>query len=101
MIYALDLRTGTNWPDEKLQYLLNDYTATTQLDWFFKYIISNAVIIEINIEVLESLYDNTSKILNDIQQAGVSLCPIGMIPIFKINKGNYQWVDPKWYTPNS
>lgn len=99
--YMLDAYSGTNWPDEKLQYLLNDYTATTQLDWFFKYIISNAVIIEINIEVLKSLYDNISKILNAIQQAGVSLCPIGMIPIFKINKGNYQWVDPRWYTPDS
>lgn len=99
--YALALRHGVNWKDGKLQYLLNDYTATTQLDWFFKYIISNAVIIEINIEVLKSLYDNISKILNAIQQAGVSLCPIGMIPIFKINKGNYQWVDPRWYTPDS
>ena len=99
--YALALRYGVNWKNEKLQYLLNDYTATTQLDWFFKYIISNAVIIEINIEVLKSLYDNISKILNAIQQAGVSLCPIGMIPIFKINKGNYQWVDPRWYTPDS
>ena len=101
LTYLLDAYSGTNWPDEKLQYLLNDYTATTQLDWFFKYIISNAVIIEINIEVLKSLYDNISKILNAIQQAGVSLCPIGMIPIFKINKGNYQWVDPRWYTPDS
>ncbi len=101
LTYPLDLRRGVNWKDEKLQYLLNDYTATTQLDWFFKYIISNAVIIEINIEVLKSLYDNISKILNAIQQAGVSLCPIGMIPIFKINKGNYQWVDPRWYTPDS
>lgn len=99
--YPLDLKRGVNWKNEKLQYLLNDYTATTQLDWFFKYIISNAVIIEINIEVLKSLYDNISKILNAIQQAGVSLCPIGMIPIFKINKGNYQWVDPRWYTPDS
>lgn len=101
LTYLLDAYSGTNWPDEKLQYLLNDYTETTQLDWFFKYIISNAVIIEINIEVLKSLYDNISKILNAIQQAGVSLCPIGMIPIFKINKGNYQWVDPRWYTPDS
>ena len=101
LTYPLDLQRGVNWKDEKLQYLLNDYTATTQLDWFFKYIISNAVIIEINIEVLKSLYDNISKILNAIQQAGVSLCPIGMIPIFKINKGNYQWVDPRWYTPDS
>ena len=101
LTYPIDLRRGVNWKDEKLQYLLNDYTATTQLDWFFKYIISNAVIIEINIEVLKSLYDNISKILNAIQQAGVSLCPIGMIPIFKINKGNYQWVDPRWYTPDS
>lgn len=99
--YAIALRYGVNWIDEKLKYLLNDYTETTQLDWFFKYIISNAVIIEINIEVLKSLYDNISKILNAIQQAGVSLCPIGMIPIFKINKGNYQWVDPRWYTPDS
>lgn len=99
--YALALRYGVSWKDEKLKYLLNDYTATTQLDWFFKYIISNAVIIEINIEVLKSLYDNISKILNAIQQAGVSLCPIGMIPIFKINKGKYQWVDPRWYTPDS
>lgn len=102
--YALALRYGVNWKDGKLKYLLNDYTSTTQLDWFFKYIISNAVIIEINIEVLKSLYDNISKILNAIQQAGVSLCPIGMIPIFKINKGNkgnYQWVDPRWYTPDS
>lgn len=101
LTYPIDLRRGVNWKDEKLQYLLNEYTATTQLDWFFKYIISNAVIIEINIEVLKSLYDNISKILNAIQQAGVSLCPIGMIPIFKINKGNYQWVDPRWYTPDS
>lgn len=101
LTYPIDLRRGVNWKDEKLQYLLNDYTATTQLDWFFKYIISNAVIIEINIEVLKSLYDNISKILNAIQQVGVSLCPIGMIPIFKINKGNYQWVDPRWYTPDS
>lgn len=101
LTYALALCHGVNWRDEKLKYLLNDYTATTQLDWFFKYIISNAVIIEINIEVLKSLYDNISKILNAIQQAGVSLCPIGMIPIFKINKGKYQWVDPRWYTPDS
>lgn len=101
LTYIGYLRHGVNWRDEKLQYLLNDYTETTQLDWFFKYIISNAVIIEINIEVLKSLYDNISKILNAIQQAGVSLCPLGMIPIFKINKGNYQWVDPRWYTPDS
>ena len=98
---GISFKNGVDWSDSKLQYIMNDYENLPQIDWFFKYIIPNAVIIEINVEVLRTLYDNISKILNAIQQAAISICPISMLPIFKINKGNYQWVDPQFYTPES
>lgn len=99
--YGISFKNGVDWSDSKLQYIMNDYKNLPQIDWFFKYIIPNAVIIEINVEVLSTLYDNISKILNAIQQAAISICPISMLPIFKINKGNYQWVDPQFHTPES
>lgn len=76
------------WNNPSLQACLNEsYDKNNLLDWYFKYIIPNALIVEIDELTLSELASSygvpETSITQAIKSAIDKLCPSGMFPIYR------------------
>ena len=77
-----------DWNNPSLQACLNEsYDKNNLLDWYFKYIIPNALIVEIDEDTLSALASSygvpETSITQAIKSAIDKLCPSGMFPIYR------------------
>lgn len=77
-----------DWNNPSLQACLNEsYDKNNLLDWYFKYIIPNALIVEIDEDTLSALASSygvpETSITQAIKNAIDKLCPSGMFPIYR------------------
>lgn len=77
-----------DWNNPSLQACLNEsYDKNNLLDWYFKYIIPNALIVEIDGLTLSELASSygvpETSITQAIKSAIDKLCPSGMFPIYR------------------
>lgn len=77
-----------DWNNPSLQACLNEsYDKNNLLDWYFKYIIPNALIVEIDEFTLSALASSygvpETSITQAIKSAIDKLCPSGMFPIYR------------------
>ena len=77
-----------DWNNPSLQACLNEsYDKNNLLDWYFKYIIPNALIVEIDELTLSALASSygvpETSITQAIKSAIDKLCPSGMFPIYR------------------
>lgn len=77
-----------DWNNPSLQACLNEsYDKNNLLDWYFKYIIPNALIVEIDELTLSELASSygvpETSITQAIKSAIDKLCPSGMFPIYR------------------
>lgn len=77
-----------DWSNPSLQACLNEsYDKNNLLDWYFKYIIPNALIVEIDEDTLSALASSygvpETSITQAIKSAIDKLCPSGMFPIYR------------------